>query len=199
MTNITVGKIDEIIKKIEENIPKKGLGEEEVKVLLMGIDSDLAGVKKNAEEKHKEIVDKKVKELRGKISESVSDEDPWWKVKDALNKDIKDGLEGLKGKIIELEKPQVPTIIEYKPSDDVIVLYKKEIERLEANYKEEKEKREKAEMERDEYKNKLEIKDREVFKLENKKGENTGFSKEVIDRAHDYWKDAVETGVTEGS
>ena len=68
-----------------------------------------------------------------------------------LNGDVKNGLEELKNKIVELEVP----IVERKPEDDLINLYKKENEELKAKLK-------KAEEERDEYKNKFELVDREV-------------------------------------
>src|SRR5688572_11759076 len=105
--NNTVEKIDQIINKIEENVAKK-LSKDEFQELLVNIDDNLIGVKKNAEEKQKKAVDKKVDELRGKIEENLSNEELGWiRIKMFLNKDVKDSLEGLKNEIIELEKSQV--------------------------------------------------------------------------------------------
>jgi hypothetical protein len=62
-------------------------------------------------------VGEKVKKLRGKIDESLSDEDLGWSgIKTVLSEDIKGGLNELKNKLTELEKSQeevsvsIPTI-----------------------------------------------------------------------------------------
>jgi len=206
--------IEEIINKIKEKISTE-LDEDYARELLTEIGVDLIGLKKSAEKKHKEIVEKKIKELKEIIDKSRSKEElSWPETQDALGK-VKDGLNELKNEIIELEKLVVkafPVIETNEPEAGVFAnllkkgqdlssalidskvtkLYEERIEELKA-------KLEKAEKERDDYKNKFETKDREVFELENKKGENKNFSKEVVDRAHSYWVDAVETGVTEGS
>jgi predicted HAD superfamily phosphohydrolase YqeG len=69
--NNTVEKIDQIIKKIEEN-SSKSLNDKEVRKLLNDIDDKLTEVKENAKEEQKEMVSEKVEELKDKIDESRS-------------------------------------------------------------------------------------------------------------------------------
>jgi len=126
MTNITVEKIDQIIGKINENSSKK-LSDEVSQQLLMDINKALGEVKKEAKEEQKEIVDKKVKELKGKISETLSDEEGWGVIKMLLNKDIKGGLNELKDEIAKSEEASLAiAVVESKPMSDVISLSLKE-------------------------------------------------------------------------
>jgi predicted transcriptional regulator len=73
MVNNTNKKIDGIVKKINENLSEE-LDRDNAEELLNDINVDLRVLKKNVEEKHKEIVDGKAKELK-KIIDKNLDED----------------------------------------------------------------------------------------------------------------------------
>jgi hypothetical protein len=66
-----IEEINNLINKIDENF-SKNLNQNEVQKLLNDIDDKLVEVEENAEEKQKEIVSKKVEELREKVDEGLT-------------------------------------------------------------------------------------------------------------------------------
>jgi len=70
----TIEKINEIEKKIENNLSSRRLKRTEAKKLLDEIKVDLETLEENAEKNYKEIVGKKVKEIQSIININIKDE-----------------------------------------------------------------------------------------------------------------------------
>jgi len=149
MTN-TIEKIEEITRKIDENTKdaSKKLSQDEAQEFLVNIDKELKEVEKSVEDKQQA----KVKELRGKIDESLSDEDGWGKIKRLL-KVVKGSLDELKAEIIASEEVSI--------SVPTITVDREKEERLEKELVETKEKLVKTERELVEWRNLFPNKDSE--------------------------------------